>query len=94
MTVATTPIERLPPQNLDAERSVLGACYIDPDVVPRVSEVLAGPHDFYKEAHATLYGTLLDLSERGEPINYIAVTNKLHAKGRLDSVGGPSSSTS
>ncbi|MHB2017320.1 MAG: replicative DNA helicase [Candidatus Xenobia bacterium] len=90
MTVATTPIERLPPQNLDAERSVLGACFIENDVVARVSEILTGPQDFYKEAHQTLYATVVDLSDRGEPIDYVTVSNDLRAKGRLDSVGGPS----
>ncbi|HEY3999858.1 MAG TPA: replicative DNA helicase [Candidatus Xenobia bacterium] len=87
MTIAPS-LERMPPQNLDAERSVLGACFIESDVLSRASEILPTPDDFYKEAHQTLYAVMLLLADRGEPIDFVTVSNELRARGRLEAIGG------
>lgn len=87
MTIATT-LERLPPQNLDAERSVLGACFLESDVIERATEIVSSPADFYKEAHQTLYEVMMQLAERGEPIDFVTVTNHLRARDKLESIGG------
>jgi len=80
-------IERIPPQNLDAEQSVLGAMLLDRDAIARVVEVLR-PEDFYRDLHRTIYVAMLDLFERGEPVDLVTVTNKLAGMGKLEDVGG------
>ncbi len=81
------PIERIPPQNLEAEQSVLGSMLLDRDAIARVVEALR-PEDFYRDLHRTIYTAVLELFERGEPVDLITVTNKLAGMGKLDDVGG------
>lgn len=85
MTVAA---DVLPPQNLDAERSVLGACLILPEAITRVVEVLSDPAIFYRRAHQYIYDTMLRLNDRGEPVDHITLTNELKRTGRFEEVGG------
>ena len=80
-------IERIPPQNLDAEQSVLGSMLLDRDAIARVVEVLR-PEDFYRDLHRTIYVAMLDLFERGEPVDLVTVTNRLSGMGKLEDVGG------
>ena len=61
-------IDRLPPQSLEAEQSVLGAMLIDRDAVIEVAEFLR-PADFYRQANGRIYAAVLDLFERREPID-------------------------
>ncbi|HEY7600164.1 MAG TPA: DnaB-like helicase N-terminal domain-containing protein, partial [Candidatus Limnocylindrales bacterium] len=61
-------IDRLPPQSIDAEQSVLGALLIDRDAVIEVADVLQ-PADFYRQAHGTIYGAVLELYDKREPID-------------------------
>ncbi|TMI77763.1 MAG: replicative DNA helicase, partial [Bacillati bacterium ANGP1] len=86
MSVAR-PIERVPPQNLEAEQSVLGSMLLDRDAIARVVESLR-PEDFYRDLHRTIYTAVLELFERGEPVDLITVTNRLSGMGKLDDVGG------
>ncbi|CAM5683566.1 Replicative DNA helicase OS=Streptomyces alboniger OX=132473 GN=dnaB PE=3 SV=1 [Streptomyces alboniger] len=58
--------ERVPPQDLDAEQSVLGGMLLSKDAIADVVEVLKG-HDFYRPAHETIYASILDLYAKGEP---------------------------
>ena len=87
MSIPSTSIERVPPQNLDAEQSVLGSMLLDRDAIARVVE-LVRPEDFYRDAHRRIYETMVELFERGEPVDLITVTDRLRDKGQLDDVGG------
>ncbi len=85
--------ERLPPQNVDAEQSVLGSILIDRDAVVRVAGFLR-PEDFYREAHRTIYQATLDLFERREPADFVLLCDELERRGRLEQIGGPGYLTS
>jgi replicative DNA helicase len=77
----------VPPQNLDAEESVLGAMMLSPGAIGAVSEIVdAG--DFYRESHGTVYRAALDLYAKGEPVDAITLVDELDRLGRLEAVGG------
>jgi replicative DNA helicase len=79
----------LPPQNLDAEESVLGAMMLSESAIEATSNVIdAG--DFYRESHAKIYRAALELYQQGQPVDAITVADKLDEKGELDEVGGKS----
>ncbi len=79
-------LERVPPQNLEAEQSVLGAMLIDKEAILK-TEFLA-PEDFYKDSHRKLFETMRDLFEKGEAVDIITVTEELRQRGLLGEVGG------
>jgi replicative DNA helicase len=87
-TVAqSTQAAPVPPQNLDAEESVLGAMMLSPGAIGAVSEVLdAG--DFYRESHAKVYRAALGLYARGEPVDAITLVDELEERGDLSDAGG------
>lgn len=93
MSIARQIEPRIPPQNLDAEQSVLGSMLLDRDAIARVVEALR-PEDFYRDLHRTIYTAILDLFERGEPVDLITVTNKLAGMGKLEDIGGATYLTS
>lgn len=77
----------IPPQNLDAEESVLGAMMLSPGAIGAVSEILdAG--DFYRESHAKIYRAALDLYAQSEPVDAITLVDALEERGQLEEVGG------
>src|SRR5580765_2462820 len=78
---------RVPPQNIEAEQSVLGALLLDNEAIHEVIEILL-PEDFYKEAHRKIYGSILELVNRNEPADLVTLTNELKAQSKLDSLGG------
>ncbi|WP_461013858.1 replicative DNA helicase [Streptomyces daliensis] len=80
--------ERVPPQDLEAEQSVLGGMLLSKDAIADVVEVLKG-HDFYRPAHETVYQAILDLYAKGEPADPITVTAELTKRGEIGRVGGP-----
>ncbi|HEY5629146.1 MAG TPA: replicative DNA helicase [Candidatus Limnocylindrales bacterium] len=80
-------IDRLPPQSIEAEQSVLGAVLIDRDAIIEIADFLK-PEDFYRQAHARIYTAMLDLSERREPIDIVTVSEWLERSGDLESIGG------
>jgi len=86
-------IDRLPPQSIEAEQSVLGALLIDRDAVIEVAEVLR-PEDFYRNHHGTVYGAILQLYERREPVDIVTVSEVLEREGTLEQVGGSAYLTS
>jgi replicative DNA helicase len=77
----------VPPQNLDAEESVLGAMMLSPGAIGAVSEILdAG--DFYRESHAKIYRAALSLYARGEPVDAITLVDELEERSELEDAGG------
>jgi len=82
-------IDRLPPQNVEAEQSVLGCLMLDKEAIIRVADILQ-PGDFYKNTHNIIYQAMLDLFEKNEPIDLLSLSNYLEEKGKLEEVGGVS----
>jgi replicative DNA helicase len=80
---------KLPPQNLEAEQSVLGGVLIENDALNTVVEFLEDS-DFYREAHQKIFHSMIALSERGEPLDLITLTNELKKKKQLEEIGGAS----
>jgi replicative DNA helicase len=80
----TAPV---PPQNLEAEESVLGAMMISPGAIGAVSEVLDAS-DFYRESHAKIYRAALSLYAKGDPVDAITLVDELEERGDLEGVGG------
>ena len=80
-------MERIPPHNDEAEKSVLGAILIDKDVFFGVSEILKAD-DFYAKSHREIYQSMLDLFARSEPIDVVTVSEALKRKNSLEAVGG------
>lgn len=85
----SSDLGRVPPQNIEAEQAVLGAILIDAEAIYQVMEIV-GPADFYRPAHGIIYQIILDLNERGEPIDLVTVTEELAHKGKMEVVGGAS----
>ena len=79
--------ERVPPQNIDAEQSVLGAMLVDKEAITCVSEILV-PEDFYREAHRVIYAYMLELFAKNQPVDYITLTDILTLNSKLEDVGG------
>jgi replicative DNA helicase len=82
-------IDRLPPQSLEAEQSVLGSILIDRDAIVEVAEFLR-PEDFYRQQNGLIYGAMIELFERREPIDIVTVAETLERKDELDAIGGRS----
>ncbi len=80
--------DRTPPHAVDAERSLLGAILLDPGVLNDVVELLPGPESFYKEAHSTIYKSLVDTFDAHQSGDLVQLTESLRARGVLDRVGG------
>jgi replicative DNA helicase len=80
---------RVPPHNLEAEESVLGAMLLSSDAASAAMEICS-PGDFYKPAHGHVFSAIMALFERGEPVDAVTVTDELRRSGLLDAVGDPS----
>jgi len=80
---------KIPPQNIEAEESVLGALMIDKNSIIRVADALI-PQDFYKPVHTIIYETILKLYEKQQPIDILSVTSELKANDALNKIGGSS----
>ncbi len=81
------PDLRLPPQNLEAERAVLGALMIDENAIVKVADFLSS-EDFYRDAHGKIFEAMLHLYEKQEPIDALNVSNILTDQKQLESIGG------
>ena len=77
----------LPPQNLDAERSLIGALLIDKDAISEVADILT-PDDFYSNVNGIIYDSILTLYEKRQPTDIVNLTNILEEKKQLDVIGG------
>ncbi|WP_139492481.1 replicative DNA helicase [Brevibacillus dissolubilis] len=80
-------LDRVPPQNLEAEQSVLGAVFLSKDALITAVEILQ-PEDFYKASHQRIFKIFLDLYEKGEPVDLVTVTAELQQQKVLEEVGG------
>lgn len=80
-------VDRIPPQSIEAEQSVLGAMLVDKEAVV-VGEDLLRAEDFYKEANAVVFRAILNLAHQGKEVDILTTTEELRRMGRLDDVGG------
>lgn len=87
VTAAVDDPSLMPPQDLDAERSVLGAMLLSPKAIGDVVEAVRA-EDFYRPAHQELYNRIVDLYSRGEPVDPITLSTELERRGELTRVGG------
>ncbi len=78
---------RIPPQNLEAELSILGSLMLEREAWDQVADHISG-EDFYKPSHQKIYQTIVELHQKNLPIDIITVSNSLQSKGELDQVGG------
>lgn len=91
MTMATTSNEnlRVPPQNIEAEKSVLGALMLDKDAIINVANLIR-QGDFYKDDHNLIFEAMIELYEKNEPIDVLSLSNRLEEKGQIEKIGGSS----
>ena len=80
---------KLPPQDIEAEQSVLGAIMIDRNSLAKVADVLL-PEDFYRPNHQKIYSVMIELFSRSEPIDILTVSSRLKEKKELEEIGGVS----
>jgi len=78
---------KLPPQNTEAEQSVLGSILIDKNTIHKVADLLR-PEDFYNPAHEKIFEAILELHEKSQPIDVLTLTNRLKERNLLQGVGG------
>ena len=78
---------RIPPQNVEAEQSLLGGILIDPEAVNKIVDVVS-PEDFYRGDHKRLFELILDLYDRNDPIDIITVSSLARDKGVIEKIGG------
>src|SRR2546421_11493344 len=88
-----TDVEKLLPQNVEAECGVLGSIIIDPEAIVQVADFLHSD-DFYRDAHRTIYDVILQLYEQREPADFITICDELERRNKLEEVGGASYITS
>ncbi len=81
--------EKLPPQSIEAEQSLLGGLMLDKEAILKVVDFLQ-PRDFYKGIHQEIYSAMQELFEKNEPIDLLSLVNRLKDKGKLEEVGGNS----
>lgn len=87
MPAKEVPAGKVPPQNIDAEKSLLGAVLIDEETLADISEHVT-PKDFYDKRHKTVYGAMMRLYERHKPVDLLTLTDELKKKDELDIIGG------
>ena len=80
-------LRKVPPQNLEAEASVLGGILLENEAINRVLEIIT-PVDFYRESHRKIFRAMLELTDRSEPADLITLSELLKGKGELEAVGG------
>ncbi|OIO47937.1 MAG: replicative DNA helicase [Parcubacteria group bacterium CG1_02_40_82] len=85
----TESIQKIPPQNIEAEQSVLGCLMLDKNAIIKVADILK-PGDFYRQVHNSIFEIMIELYEKGEPIDLLSMTNRLDEKKLLEEIGGPS----
>jgi len=87
MTDSGNNLRKLPPQNLEAEQSLLGALLIDKDAIIKIADIITAD-DFYQAAHGYIYATILELYDRKNAIDILSLTSRLEEKNQLEIIGG------
>ncbi|RMD59748.1 replicative DNA helicase, partial [Candidatus Parcubacteria bacterium] len=85
--MAKTSLEKLPPQNIEAEQSLLGCLLIDKNAIIKILDIV-NEYDFYKDSHSTIFSVMKELYAKQEPIDILSLTNRLEEKNLLEKVGG------
>ncbi len=80
-------IDKIPPQSIEAEQSVLGSMIIDKEAIFSATELLGGA-DFYRTAHQKIFDAIVALSEKGEPVDLVTLADELQRRHSLDEAGG------
>ncbi|MFA5047565.1 MAG: replicative DNA helicase [Patescibacteria group bacterium] len=80
-------LKKLPPQNIEAEQSLLGALLIDKDAIIKIADLIS-TDDFYQHSHGLIYDTILELFEKKEAIDLLSLASRLEEKKELEQVGG------
>src|SRR6266851_1338830 len=88
VAVADDILKRVPPQNLEAEQSVLGAILLENEAINQSLEILTAD-DFYRESHRALFRSMIELTDHDQPVDAITLTDALRTKGALENIGGP-----
>ena len=78
---------RIPPQSVEIEQSLLGCLMLDRSAMTKIADFLL-PEDFYKQSHAEIYRSCLELFGKSEPVDFLSVSSRLRDKGTLDGIGG------
>ncbi len=84
-----TDIEKIPPQNIEAEKSLLGAILVDKDAMIKIADDITAD-DFYKNSHGDIYEAMVELYNKNEPIDLLTLSARLEEKNKLEKVGGRS----
>ena len=87
MADVTDSLHKLPPQNLEAEASILGGVLLENEAINTVLE-LVNAEDLYRESHRKIFRAMVDLWDRSEPVDLITLSDQLKANGDLETVGG------
>jgi len=87
--MANNAEHKLPPQNIEAEKSLLGSLMLDKNAIIKIADYLQ-PKDFYKQNHQQVFQAILELFEKGEPVDLLAVSTRLKEKNLLEEIGGNS----
>lgn len=86
-TAGSEILDQLPPQDLAAEKAVLGSLLLDPSLMPQ-ARLLIEPKHFYADAHQKLYACLLEMGEAGSPIDTVTLKDQLRRNNHFETVGG------
>ncbi len=84
----TEVLEKLPPQNLEAERSVLGAMLLEKETIPKVAQIITSSSDFYSEIHRLVYEGIISLFDKNKPVDLVTLREEFGKRGKLEEVGG------
>jgi len=85
--MAKIPVDKLPPQNTEAEQCLLGCLMLDKEAIVKVVDSLR-PEDFYNGRHQDIYQSMVDLYTKSDPIDIVSVSARLKERNRLDDIGG------
>lgn len=87
MSAKEVPAGKIPPQNLDAEKSLLGAVLIDEETLADISEHVTAK-DFYEKRHGIIFSGMMRLYEKHKPVDLLTLTDELKRKNEVESIGG------
>src|SRR5215813_14576780 len=87
LTLSDNSLDKLPPQSIEAEQAVLGALLVNGEAISRVADIVRHEY-FYRKAHQVIYAAMLDLFEKGEPIDIVTISQYLKDAGTIENIGG------